>query len=160
MSSRVTRSSARLAADPPAAVAISSPTNLPSQTSTSSKKRKAPARPDSSPIQTSTQPTPQSSSRRSKRQKVADTSPQPSLTAPSSRASRRRGALTEPAMSNTGYVGEGLHQYSGLINYRTSSKHPEESSKALQDHKTASKRPSSRNKKSQGMMGTGRSKPR
>jgi E3 ubiquitin-protein ligase TRIP12 len=154
MSSRVTRSSARLAADPPAAGANSIPANPPTQSSTSSKKRKAPARPDTSPFQTLIEPTTQSSSRRSKRQKVADTAPQPSPTALPPRASRRRGAVTEPAMSNTGYAPHELHQDAGLIDRRTSSKHTEESSKAPQTTKTASKRPSSRSKKSQGMVKT------
>ena len=160
MSSRVTRFSARLAADPRAAVANSNPINPPTQTSTTSKKRKAPARPDSSPIQPSTEPTPQSSSRRSKRQKLAENPPQPSPTAPPPpRASRRRGAVTEPAMSNTGYARENLRRALGLIGYRTSSKHTEEPSKVPQATKTSSKRPSSRSKKSQGKIGARRSKP-
>ena len=150
MSSRVTRSSARFAADPPAAAANS--TKPPTQPSTTSKKRKAPARPDSSPIQTSTEPTPQSSSRRSKRRKVAETPPDPSPSAPPLRASRRRGAVTEPAMSNTGYAMQDLHQGVGLSDYRTSSKHTEESSAAPQATKSVSKRPSSRSKKSQGTI--------
>jgi E3 ubiquitin-protein ligase TRIP12 len=147
MSSRLTRSSARFAADPPAAAANS--TKPPTQPS---KKRKAPARPDSSPILTSTEPTPQSSSRRSKRRKVAETPPDPSPSAPLSRASRRRGAVTEPAMSNTGYAMQDLHQGVGLSDYRTSSKHTEESSTAPQTTKSLSKRPSSRSKKSQGTI--------
>jgi E3 ubiquitin-protein ligase TRIP12 len=154
MSSRVTRSSARLAVDPPAAGASSIPTNPATQTSTSSRKRKAPARPDSSPVQTSTDPTPQSSSRRSKRQKVVDTPPQPLPTVLPPRASRRRGAVTEPAMSNTGYALQDSHLDFGLIDHRTSSKNTEESSKAPQVTKTASKRPSSRSKKSQGTVKT------
>jgi E3 ubiquitin-protein ligase TRIP12 len=150
MSSRVTRSSARFAVDPPAAAANSP--KPPTQPSTTSKKRKAPARLDSSPIQTSTEPTPQSSSRRSKRQKVAETPPEPSPSAPPPRASRRRGAVTEPAMSNTGYAMQGLHQEFGLSRYRTSSKHTEESSAASQATRSVSKRPSSRSKKSQGTI--------
>jgi E3 ubiquitin-protein ligase TRIP12 len=150
MSSRVTRSSARFAADSPAAAANS--TKPPTQPSTTSKKRKAPARLDSSPIQTSAEPTPQSNSRRSKRQKVAETPPEPSPSAPPPRASRRRGAVTEPAMSNTGYAMQGLHQDFGLSDYRTSSRHTEESSAAPQATKSGSKRPSSRSKKSQGAI--------
>jgi E3 ubiquitin-protein ligase TRIP12 len=150
MSSRVTRSSARIAVDPPAAAANS--TKPPTQPSTTSKKRKAPARLDSSPIQTSTEPTPQSSSRRSKRQKVAETPPEPSPSAPPPRASRRRGAVTEPAMSNTGYAMQGLYREFGLSDYRTSSKHTEESSTAPQATRSVSKRPSSRSKKSQGTI--------
>jgi E3 ubiquitin-protein ligase TRIP12 len=151
MSSRVTRSSARFAVDPPAAAANSP--KPPTQPSTTSKKRKAPARLDSSPIQTSTEPTPQSSSRRSKRQKVAETPPEPSPSAPPPpRASRRRGAVTEPAMSNTGYAMQGLHRELGLSDYRTSSKHTEESSAAPQATRSVSKRPSSRSKKSQGTI--------
>jgi E3 ubiquitin-protein ligase TRIP12 len=149
MSSRVTRSSARFAADPPAAAANF--TKPPTEPSTS-KKRKAPARLDSSPIQTSTEPTPQSSSRRSKRQKVAETPLELSPSAPPPRASRRRGAVTEPAMSNTGYAMQDLHQRVGLSDYRTSSKHTEESSAAPQASKSVSKRPSSRSKKSQGTI--------
>jgi E3 ubiquitin-protein ligase TRIP12 len=150
MSDRITRSSARLAADPPAAVANSISANLHSQSSTSSKKRKAPARSDTSPIQTSTEPIPQSSSRRSKRQKVADTLPQPSPTEHPPRASRRRGAVTEPAMSNSGYASQDWYHDIGLTDNRNSSKHTEESSPAPQISKTAPKRPSSRSKKSQG----------
>jgi E3 ubiquitin-protein ligase TRIP12 len=154
MSSRVTRSSARLAADPPAAIATPLPTNPLAAPSTTSKKRKAPARPDSSLAQTSTETTPQSSTRRSKRQKVADTPPQRSPTAPQPRTSRRRGAVTETAMSNTGYGMQGVGQDAGLIKYRTSSKQSEELSKAPQAPKTASNRPSSRSKKSQGTVKT------
>jgi hypothetical protein len=151
MSDRVTRSSARLVADPPAAGATSISANLTSQTSTSSKKRKAPVPPDTSPVQTSTEPTSRSSSRRSKRQKVADPLPQPLPTEHPPRASRRRGVATEPAMSNSGYDLQDWHHDIGLIDNRNSSKHTEESSPAPQISKTASKRPSSRNKKSQGM---------
>ena len=141
MSDRVTRSSARRVAHPPAASANSIPANPYIQPSLSSKKRKASARPDPTPINTPTEPTPRSSSRTSKRQKIADTPPQPSPTVPPPRARRRTGAVAESAMSNTGYTLRGLRHRLGLTGHRTSSKHTDESSKAPQITKTASKTP-------------------
>ncbi|ERF71837.1 hypothetical protein EPUS_01752 [Endocarpon pusillum Z07020] len=96
MSSRVTRSSARLAAEPP-----SEPSPpLSTRASTSTRKRKAPEPQTSSPLQENTGPeaTPHSSTRKPKRPKVNDN---PSITAPQARSTRRRGAIAEPEMSNT-----------------------------------------------------------
>ncbi|OQD85941.1 hypothetical protein PENSOL_c095G08026 [Penicillium solitum] len=96
MSSRITRSSARLATDPPPA---ESGTPLPTAGSTSSRKRKASSRHDrqaDAPIQ----PAPPSPQRKTKRPRTAA-----SQTAPSTGpvpAAPRRGARSRPAMSQPG----------------------------------------------------------
>lgn len=95
MSSRVTRSSARLAAEPPSEPSPAVSTRA----STSTRKRKAPDHQTSSPLQENTGPevAPHSSTRKTKRPKVNDN---PSLTATQARNTRRRGAIAEPEMSN------------------------------------------------------------
>ncbi|CAG8153318.1 unnamed protein product [Penicillium nalgiovense] len=95
MSSRITRSSARLATDPPPA---ESGTPLQTAGSTSSRKRKASSRHDrqaDAPIQ----PAPPSPKRKTKRPRTAA-----SQTAPSTGpvAAPRRGARSRPAMSQPG----------------------------------------------------------
>ncbi|KAJ5506451.1 hypothetical protein N7453_005408 [Penicillium expansum] len=96
MSSRITRSSARLATDPPPA---ESGTPLQTAGSTSSRKRKASSRHDrqaDSPIQ----PTPPSPQRKTKRPRTAASQTAPS-TGPVA-AAPRRGARSRPAMSQPG----------------------------------------------------------
>ena len=153
MSSRVTRSSARLAteASAPAASAPSIANETPRRSSATSKKRKAPAQADSSALQPSNETTPQSGARRSKRQKVTDSPPQPAQPAAAPRTSRRKvSAFEAAAMSNTGYESQERLEGPQLMSGRNSSKHIDENSKAPQPTKTTSKRPSSRSKKSQG----------
>ncbi|KAJ5417946.1 uncharacterized protein N7487_001496 [Penicillium crustosum] len=93
---RITRSSARLATDPPPA---ESGTPLPTAGSTSSRKRKASSRHDRQ-VDAPIQPTPPSPQRRTKRPRTAA-----SQTAPSTGpvpAAPRRGARSRPAMSQPG----------------------------------------------------------
>ena len=95
MSSRVTRSSARLVAEPPSepSPAIST------RASAATRKRKAPDHPVSSPLQEKTglEATPHTSTRKTKRSKVDD---HLTTTAPQARSTRQRGAIAEPEMSN------------------------------------------------------------
>jgi len=107
MSFRVTRSSARLAAES-ASSTIPADTSDPAPSlSASSRKRKATSRrepsPTEAPEEESSPPTPP---RRAKRQKLQNTTPAPPPKAPPTtrRASRRRGAATDTAaMSSNGY---------------------------------------------------------
>jgi E3 ubiquitin-protein ligase TRIP12 len=130
MSSRVTRSSARLAAEPPSepSPAIST------RASASTRKRKAPDHQPSSPLQenTGTEATSHSSARKRKRPKVNESS---TATAPQPRSTRRRGAIAEPEMSNAA----------------SSSKHTEDSNPntgaGIGAGASASKRKAGRNKK-------------
>ncbi|OAG38171.1 hypothetical protein AYO21_07631 [Fonsecaea monophora] len=139
MSRRVTRSSARLAAESGTSttspVAPSNPStaiSTPNRPTASSRKRKAPALRASSPIDRSEE-TSTPSTRRGKRQKLTEQAqPQPAIAQPVSRSTRRRAAQNEVAMSNNG----------------TSSKYPEESEKQLPS-KSSSRRQSSRNNKTQ-----------
>jgi hypothetical protein len=96
MSSRVTRSSARLAGEPP-----SEPSPpISTRASTSTRKRKAPDHQASSPAQegTASDLTPRSSARKIKRPKVDENL---TATVPQARSTRRRVAVAEPEMSNT-----------------------------------------------------------
>ena len=107
MSSRATRSSARLAGEPPP---DPSPT-VSTRASNSTRKRKAPDITSSSPLPDTSSPGPQPrpSARRIKRPKVDDSVLE---STPPSRSSRRRGAVPDSEMSNTA----------------SSSKHPEDTS--------------------------------
>ncbi|KAE8356457.1 hypothetical protein BDV28DRAFT_102951 [Aspergillus coremiiformis] len=123
MSSRVTRSAARLAAEPPPPATSGPPPAIPAAGSAPSRKRKAPARSDRS-VEASGQPNP-SPPRRAKKQRRA-ASPQPA--APS--AAPRRGTRNRPAMSQPG-----------------PSSRPTEESSRNQASPPASRRKSSRNGK-------------
>ncbi|KAL4922467.1 hypothetical protein BDW62DRAFT_172576 [Aspergillus aurantiobrunneus] len=92
---RITRSAARLAADPPPSIG-SGPSSLPAAGSAPSRKRKTPARRDRSPG-SSEQPNTQSPHRKSKRQRRA-----PSPRAINTPAASRRGTRNRPAMSHPG----------------------------------------------------------
>ncbi|KIW26064.1 uncharacterized protein PV07_09193 [Cladophialophora immunda] len=137
--SRVTRSSARLAAESGASTtspaAPSNPStaiSTPNPPTASSRKRKAPARRASSPTDHSEETSPPST-RRGKRQKLTEqVQPQPATAQPVSRSTRRRAAQNEVAMSNNG----------------NPSKYTEESEKPLPS-KSSSRRQSSRNNKTQ-----------
>ncbi|KAL2839602.1 hypothetical protein BJY01DRAFT_250414 [Aspergillus pseudoustus] len=97
MSSRITRSAARLAADSPPSVGSAPSPSVPAAGSApTTRKRKAPARPDRSP-DSSEQANNQSPHRKSKRQRRA-ASPK-ATTAP---AASRRGTRNRPAMSHPG----------------------------------------------------------
>ncbi|KAL3465966.1 hypothetical protein BJX64DRAFT_284899 [Aspergillus heterothallicus] len=97
MSSRITRSAARLAADSPPSVGSAPSPSVPAAGSApTARKRKAPARPDRSP-DSSEQPNIQSPLRKNKRQRRA-ASPK-ATTAP---AASRRGTRNRPAMSHPG----------------------------------------------------------
>ncbi|ETI19592.1 hypothetical protein G647_09426 [Cladophialophora carrionii CBS 160.54] len=140
MSRRVTRSSARLAAE--SGVSTTSAPLAPSHPSTSasppdppavtSRKRKAPGRRASNPTDDPEEKSPPST-RGGKRQKLAE-SPQnePTAAPPAARSTRRRSAQKEPAMSNNA----------------SSSKYHEESEKPLAA-KSGSRRQSSRGNKTQ-----------
>ncbi|KAL4864632.1 hypothetical protein BDV12DRAFT_9870 [Aspergillus spectabilis] len=95
MSSRITRSAARLAADSPSSASGSS-SSAPAAGSAPSRKRKAPAPRDRSP-DSSEQPNTQSPQRKSKRQRRA-ASPR-AINAP---AATHRGTRNRPAMSHPG----------------------------------------------------------
>ncbi|KAL3471529.1 hypothetical protein BJX99DRAFT_250384 [Aspergillus californicus] len=96
MSSRITRSAARLAADSPPSVASGPSTSVPAAGSAPTRKRKAPARHDRSSDSTD-QPNPPSPLRKSKRQRRA-ASPR----ANNPPAAPRRGTRNRPAMSHPG----------------------------------------------------------
>lgn len=127
MSSRITRSAARLAADSPPSVESGPSSSPPAAGSAPSRKRKAPARRDRSP-DSAERPKPQSPHRKSKRQRRV-TSPRATNLA----AASRRGTRNRPAMSHPGYVEPFLHQQrmcTDLTPPRSPSSHPaEESSK-------------------------------
>ena len=93
MSPRVTRSAARLAAEPPPS-GTSSSIATPAAGSASTRKRKAPARSDR-PVTAAGQPTPSSPSRRNKRQRRTSPKPTPAPVA-SSRSTRNRPAMSQP----------------------------------------------------------------
>ncbi|EXJ70931.1 E3 ubiquitin-protein ligase TRIP12 [Cladophialophora psammophila CBS 110553] len=140
MSRRVTRSSARLAAESGASTTSPAAPSNPSTAisipnppaAVSSRKRKAPARRPSSPTDHSEETSPPSA-RRGKRQKLIEPAqPQPTSAQPAPRSTRRRAAQNEVAMSNNG----------------SSSKYTEESEKQLHS-KSSSRRQSSRNNKTQ-----------
>ena len=151
MSRRVTRSSARLAAEsgasnistqarpPPPSTSIST-TNRPSL---SSRKRKARA---SSPA-ASSEETGLASARHGKRQKLGEVSQQ--SRPPSTRSTRRRSAQNETAMSNNGYAAKNKVQTDvTLMEVSTSAKYTEEPEKQLPT-KSGSRRQSSRGIKTQ-----------
>lgn len=96
MSSRVTRSSARLAGEPPS----EAPPPISTRPSTSTRKRKASDRRASSPGQegAGSEVTPRSSTRKAKRPKVDENL---LVISPQGRSTRRRVAVAEPEMSNT-----------------------------------------------------------
>ncbi|KAB8235033.1 HECT-type E3 ubiquitin transferase UFD4 [Aspergillus alliaceus] len=130
MSSRITRSAARLAAEPTPPVSSGPSPAIPAAGSAPSRKRKAPARSDRS-VEAPGQPNPPSPQRRAKKQRRA-ASPQPAVAS----AAPRRGTRNRPAMSQPG----------------PSSRPTEESSKN-QASPPASRRKSSRNGKvSQGKV--------
>ncbi|KAJ9614171.1 Ubiquitin fusion degradation protein 4 [Cladophialophora chaetospira] len=151
MSRRVTRSSARLAAEsgasttnltpaapsqPPAALATSVPP------ATSSKKRKNPPRRASNPADSPEERSPPST-RAGKRQKLAEPALQPEQTP----TTRKRSGQNEVAMSNNAYVLEASALRAALADHASSSsKYTEESEKSLSS-KSTSRRHSSRNNK-------------
>ncbi|KAF7596261.1 Ubiquitin fusion degradation protein 4 [Aspergillus hancockii] len=96
MSSRITRSAARLAAEPPPSASSGPSPAIPAAGSASSRKRKAPARSDRS-VEAQGQPSPPSPPRRAKKQRRA-ASPQPAAAS----ATPRRGTRNRPAMSQPG----------------------------------------------------------
>ncbi|KAK2784285.1 Ubiquitin fusion degradation protein 4 [Onygenales sp. PD_12] len=96
MSPRITRSAARLAADPPAATSRTPSAPNPPPPPAQARKRKAPARPSRRPDETEL-PSPASPPRRAKRAKLAGSS-----TEPPAPPSTRRGARQPPAMSQPG----------------------------------------------------------
>lgn len=127
MSSRTTRSSARLATDPPPAADSGSPSH-PAAGSASSRKRKASSRRDRH-SDTPNQPT-ASSPRRSKRQRTSASHAVPP--AGPTAAAPRRAARGHTAMSQPGLVLEGGSSYDwkadvNLLRYRPSSRPSEES---------------------------------
>ncbi|EXJ54131.1 E3 ubiquitin-protein ligase TRIP12 [Cladophialophora yegresii CBS 114405] len=140
MSRRVTRSSARLAAESgvpatstPLAPLQSSPSvSIPNPPAATSRKRKAPSRRASNPTDDPEEKSPPST-RGGKRQKLAEP-PQnePTAPQPAARSTRRRSGQKEPAMSNNA----------------SSSKYHEESEKPLAA-KSGSRRQSSRGNKTQ-----------
>lgn len=143
MSSRVTRSSAKSAAEP----SIAAP-EIPIP-SASSRKRKGAGHRDSGQTDPSTESSPPSATRRSKRQKVEVEPDQPVVQdsiAPPTRSARRQGkaAVEEPAMSSTGYVKEDSAIRDLLTRRRSSSKHADE---PVKSSKTNPKRPPSRSSK-------------
>ncbi|KAB8219378.1 hypothetical protein BDV33DRAFT_204506 [Aspergillus novoparasiticus] len=137
MSSRVTRSAARLAAEPPPpATSGPSPAN-PAAGSAPNRKRKVPSRSDRS-VEAPGQPNPPSPPRRAKKQRRA-ASPPPAAAS----AAPRRGTRNRPAMSQSG-----------------SSSHPTEEPSRNQPSPPTSRRKSSRNGKvSQDRFSTAQSPP-
>ncbi|KIX04003.1 uncharacterized protein Z518_07556 [Rhinocladiella mackenziei CBS 650.93] len=146
---RVTRSSARLAAES-GAPTTTNPADPPQPSNprpVSSKKRKAPSRRASSPTDHSDETNP-ASHRRGKRQKLAEPpQAQPPTAQISSRSSRRRSATNEPAMSNNGwaFIHDAIAE-AAAKGSRSSSKYADESPKQISS-KSSSKRPPSRNNK-------------
>ncbi|KEF63848.1 E3 ubiquitin-protein ligase TRIP12 [Exophiala aquamarina CBS 119918] len=151
MSRRVTRSSARLAAESGAPSTTLSPDSDPSPTSLPpsglSKKRKAPGRRPSSPVDPLQDSSPSSAPPRGKRQKVVEP-PQPQ--APSlqpSRTSRSKTSSTATAMSNNAWASPStVSQDKSAEKLRSSSRYTDEASKQLTS-KSNSRRPSSSNNK-------------
>ncbi|KIW59444.1 hypothetical protein, variant [Exophiala xenobiotica] len=131
---RVTRSSARLAAEaatPTPSTDSTQPIRAPSP---SSKKRKASSRRTSDPADQSDESGPASGRRGGKRQKLTEPSPPRTTTAqPPSRSTRRRGGANEPEMSNNG----------------SSSKYTDESIKQTSSKSTSRRPPSRGSKKAQ-----------
>ncbi|KIW63263.1 hypothetical protein, variant [Phialophora macrospora] len=154
MSRRVTRSSARLAAESglsanPTSLASSQPTTSVSTSNppaTTSRKRKAPARRTSNPTDDLEEKSPPST-RGGKRQKLAEPpqplQTEPTVAPPTARSTRRRSGQNEPAMSNNA----------------SSSKYTEDSEKQLPS-KSGSRRHSSRNNKTQEVSQPAQTQPR
>lgn len=147
MSHRVTRSSARLAAESGIQPTSSAdPIESSNPATAPSRKRKASSRRTSTPEQ-SAESSP-SSTRRGKRQKLTEPpQSQPSPVPPVPRTSQRRSAVNEPAMSNNGWVKrrpDGAGTPTNGIS--SSSKFTDESTKQI-PVKSSSKRPPSRNNK-------------
>jgi E3 ubiquitin-protein ligase TRIP12 len=155
MSRRVTRSSARLAAESGSSVS-GPPSTDPPQPSLSipiqkpppatSRKRKATARPGSSPAEPPETKSPPSTNRRGKRQKLTDpaeeTAPEPARSRAPARASRKRASQADSAMSNHAYaVDEEAVMVRDADEFSSSSKYTEESEK---QPTSKSKRPSTR----------------
>ncbi|KAE8374705.1 hypothetical protein BDV26DRAFT_295693 [Aspergillus bertholletiae] len=124
MSSRITRSAARLAAEPPPPATSGPSPAIPAAGSAPSRKRKAPSRSDRS-VEAPGQPNPPSPPRRAKKQRRA-ASPQPAAAS----ATPRRGTRNRPAMSQSG-----------------PSSHPAEEPSRNQPSPPISRRKSSRNGK-------------
>ncbi|KAK5058768.1 hypothetical protein LTR84_011032 [Exophiala bonariae] len=150
MSRRVTRSSARLAAEaaPSAALPsnpdISPPSRPPPATS---RKRKAPGHRSSSPIDPTEESTPSSVPTRGKRQRVADHPPAQTQPLPPSRSSRSKASTTDTAMSNNAYVLQSIENLGNTAeSTRSSSRFMDEPSQQLTS-KSRSRRPSSGNNK-------------
>ncbi|KAL3488843.1 hypothetical protein BJX62DRAFT_169800 [Aspergillus germanicus] len=132
MSSRITRSAARLAADsPPSVGSAPSPSAPAAGSAPPTRKRKAPALPDRSP-DSSEQPNTQSPIRRSKRQRRA-ASPK-ATTAP---AASRRGNRNRPAMSHPGSSSHPAEESS-----RKSASPPQQRRKSTRHGKVSQDRPS------------------
>ncbi|KAK5219137.1 Ubiquitin fusion degradation protein 4 [Exophiala xenobiotica] len=151
MSRRVTRSSARLAAEAATPTPSTDSTQPVPAPSPSTKKRKASSRRTSDPADLSDESGPPSGRRGGKRQKLIEPSPPRTTTAqPLSRSTRRRGVANEPEMSNNGLVISGDAQMRRMIDgSSSSSKYTDESIKQASS-KSTSRRPSSRgNKKAQ-----------
>ncbi|KAK5956673.1 Ubiquitin fusion degradation protein 4 [Knufia fluminis] len=153
MSSRVTRSSARLAAESERNDDndINEPSsNSATKTPAKSKKRKAAARPDSSPPPAEPdQSPPQTSVRRSKRQKTTTAPFTPSTTATSPRSTRssKKSAKQEVDMSSNGYGQDKTTGDERLTKTRSNTKQTDDSQKQS-NSKSSSRGPSSRSKKS------------
>ncbi|PYH93051.1 hypothetical protein BO71DRAFT_9064 [Aspergillus ellipticus CBS 707.79] len=144
MSSRITRSAARVAAD---ALPSTSPDPSPANAaagSASTRKRKAPARRDRS-VDAPEQPNP-SSPRRAKRQRRAASPNSPNVPAPSPatrRGTRNRPAMSQPGPSSRPAEESSRNQTSPPASRRKSSR----SGKVSQDRLSATQSPSRRQKK-------------
>ncbi|KAJ9250841.1 hypothetical protein DTO207G8_5833 [Paecilomyces variotii] len=123
MSSRITRSAARLAAEPPVSTSTGTSASIPAAGPAPSRKRKAPVRRDRS-LDESERPTPASPPRRAKRQRTAASAQIAAPTEP------RRGPRNGPAMSQ-----------------QSSSSRPSDESSRVPASASASRRKSSNNRK-------------
>ncbi|EXJ90860.1 E3 ubiquitin-protein ligase TRIP12 [Capronia coronata CBS 617.96] len=149
MSRRVTRSSARLAAESGIPSASSTdPTQTSDPPAASSRKRKASSRRTSSPEQPEATTPP--STRRGKRQKLTEPpQAQSSPARPAPRTSRRKGAGIDPAMSNNGWVTRDHEDAGATAKVISSSSNFADQSTKQTSSKPSSKHPPSRsNKKS------------
>ncbi|KAL4929074.1 HECT-type E3 ubiquitin transferase UFD4 [Aspergillus undulatus] len=137
MSSRITRSAARLAADSPPSVGSGPSPPAPAASSVPSRKRKAPARRDLSPVPSERRPNNQSPHRKSKRQRRAASPRATNTSAASRRGTRNRSTMSHPGPSSHPTEESSRKQTSPSQQRRKSSRH----GKASQERSLATQSP-------------------
>ncbi|THC97504.1 hypothetical protein EYZ11_003038 [Aspergillus tanneri] len=132
MSRRITRSAARLAADPPLSISSGPSPAIPAAGSASTRKRKAPARSDR-PADASGQVNHTSPPRKPKRQRRAASSPTAAAPAAPRRGTRNRPTMSQPGPSSRPTEESSRNQTSPPASRRKSSRN----GKVSQDHPSA-----------------------